>query len=115
MRTLALELAADMIRVNSVHPTAVDTDMIQNPATYELFAPDLPESERTKDVLAPRFQTLNVLPIPWVEPRRHLQRRALAGLRRGALRHRRHAAHRRGAMLTQVTRARPRAVTAASR
>ena len=68
MRTLALELAPDMIRVNSVHPTAVNTDMIQNPATYELFAPDLPEADRTRDALAPRFQELNVLPIPWVEP-----------------------------------------------
>ena len=68
MRTLALELAPDMIRVNSVHPTAVDTDMIQNSATYELFAPDLPAAERTKEVLSERFQTLNVLPIPWVEP-----------------------------------------------
>ena len=68
MRTLALELAADMIRVNSVHPTAVNTDMIQNSATYELFAPDLPEAERTKEALAPRFRELNVLPIPWVEP-----------------------------------------------
>ena len=67
MRTLALELAPDMIRVNSVHPTAVDTDMIQNSATYELFAADLPEAERTKENLAPRFQGLNVLPIPWVE------------------------------------------------
>jgi len=67
MRTLALELAPDMIRVNSVHPTAVDTDMIQNSATYALFAADLPEAERTKDALAPRFQGLNVLPIPWVE------------------------------------------------
>ena len=38
MRTLALELAPDMIRVNSVHPTTVNTDMIQNAATYELFA-----------------------------------------------------------------------------
>jgi (+)-trans-carveol dehydrogenase len=68
MRTAALELAKDNIRVNSVHPTAVDTDMIQNAATYELFAPDLPESERTRDVLAARFAALNVLPIPWVEP-----------------------------------------------
>ena len=66
-KTLALELAPDMIRVNSVHPTAVDTDMIQNSATYELFASDLPEPERTKDALAPRFGTLNLLPIPWVE------------------------------------------------
>src|ERR1700733_7289648 len=68
MRTLARELAPDMIRVNSVHPTAVDTDMIQNSATYELFASDLPEAERTKEVLAPRFGVMNLLPIPWVEP-----------------------------------------------
>ncbi len=68
MRTAALELAKDNIRVNSVHPTSVNTDMIQNSATYELFAPDLPEAERTKDVLASRFQAMNVLPIPWVEP-----------------------------------------------
>ncbi len=68
MRTLARELAPDMIRVNSVHPTTVNTGMIQNSATYELFASDLPEAERTQDALAPRFQGLNVLPIPWVEP-----------------------------------------------
>jgi SDR family mycofactocin-dependent oxidoreductase len=67
MRTLALELAPNMIRVNSVHPTSVDTDMIQNSATYALFAPDLPENERTKEALTARFQTLNALPIPWVE------------------------------------------------
>ena len=67
MRTLALELAPDMIRVNSVHPTAVDTDMIQNAATYELFAADLPEAERTREVVGARFAELNALPIPWVE------------------------------------------------
>ena len=67
MRTLAHELAPDMIRVNSVHPTAVDTGMIQNSATYELFAADLPEAERTREALAPRFGELNLLPIPWVE------------------------------------------------
>ena len=68
MKTLALELAPDFIRVNSVHPTNVDTDMIQNPGAYALFAPDLPEAERTKEAVAPRFQTMNALPIPWVEP-----------------------------------------------
>jgi SDR family mycofactocin-dependent oxidoreductase len=67
MRTLALELAPDFIRVNSVHPTTVDTDMVQNAATYALFAPDLPEDQRTKETLTSRFQALNVLPIPWVE------------------------------------------------
>jgi (+)-trans-carveol dehydrogenase len=69
MRTLANELAPDFIRVNSVHPTAVDTDMIQNAATYALFAPDLPEAERTREVAAERFGTLNLLPIPWVQAR----------------------------------------------
>jgi (+)-trans-carveol dehydrogenase len=68
MRTLALELAPDFIRVNSVNPTTVNTGMVQNAATYALFAPDLPAAERTKEALAPRFQGLNSLPIPWVEP-----------------------------------------------
>jgi (+)-trans-carveol dehydrogenase len=68
MRTLALELAPDMIRVNALAPTTVNTDMIHNSATYELFAPDLPAAERTREALAPRFQDLNALPIPWVEP-----------------------------------------------
>ena len=67
MKTLALELAPDFIRVNSVHPTSVDTDMIQNAATYALFAPDLTEDQRTKESLADRFGAMNVLPIPWVE------------------------------------------------
>ena len=69
MKTLALELAPEFIRVNSVHPTSVNTDMIQNAATYELFAPDLAPEQRTKEVLGERFQTLNALPINWVEPR----------------------------------------------
>jgi (+)-trans-carveol dehydrogenase len=68
MRTLALELAPDFIRVNSVHPTSVDTDMIQNDSLYALFAPDLPVEERTRETLGGRFQALNALPIPWVEP-----------------------------------------------
>ena len=42
--------------------------MIQNSATYELFAPDLPEVERTREVVGARFQELNALRIPWVEP-----------------------------------------------
>ncbi|WP_136707402.1 mycofactocin-coupled SDR family oxidoreductase [Agromyces sp. H66] len=67
MRTLALELAPDMIRVNSVHPTSVDTDMIQNETMYELFAPDLEPQQRTREALGERFTTLNALPIPWVE------------------------------------------------
>jgi (+)-trans-carveol dehydrogenase len=65
MRTLALELANDMIRVNSIHPTQVDTDMIQNEATYRLFRPDL--EHPTREDFAPASQSVNALPIPWVE------------------------------------------------
>jgi (+)-trans-carveol dehydrogenase len=65
MRTLALELAPDMIRVNSIHPTQVDTPMIMNEATYKLFAPQL--ENPTREDFAPASQATNALPIPWVE------------------------------------------------
>ncbi len=45
----------------------VDNDMVQNAAMYALFAPDLAEHDRTRERLAERFQTINALPIPWVE------------------------------------------------
>lgn len=66
MRTLANEFAHASIRVNSVHPTGVDTVMIQNEKTWGLFAPDDPAPSREK--AAPIFQSTNALPVPWVEP-----------------------------------------------
>jgi SDR family mycofactocin-dependent oxidoreductase len=66
MRTLALELAPDMIRVNSVHPTSVNTPMIHNDATYRLFAPDL--ENPTREQVGERFLGMNALPVSWVEP-----------------------------------------------
>jgi (+)-trans-carveol dehydrogenase/(-)-trans-carveol dehydrogenase len=66
MRTLANELARHMIRVNSVHPTQVDTPMIMNEATFSLFLPDM--EHPTRDDFAPASQATNMLPIPWVEP-----------------------------------------------
>jgi (+)-trans-carveol dehydrogenase len=68
MRTLALELAPHMIRVNSLHPTTVDTDMIQNQAMRDLFAPDLEPADRTPANIEPRFVAMNAIPIPWVQP-----------------------------------------------
>jgi (+)-trans-carveol dehydrogenase/(-)-trans-carveol dehydrogenase len=65
MRTLALELAPQFIRVNSIHPTQVDTPMIQNEATYRLFRPDLDHPTRAD--FEPASQVVNVLPIPWVD------------------------------------------------
>jgi SDR family mycofactocin-dependent oxidoreductase len=66
MRTLALELAPHSIRVNSVHPTSVNTDMIQNEVTYKLFRPDL--EHPTRDDAGEAFRSLNALPVRWVEP-----------------------------------------------
>jgi SDR family mycofactocin-dependent oxidoreductase len=66
MRTLALELAPHSIRVNTVHPTGVATDMILNQATFKLFLPDV--ESPTREQAAEIFQSTNALPIPWVEP-----------------------------------------------
>jgi SDR family mycofactocin-dependent oxidoreductase len=66
MRTLANEFAQHSIRVNTVHPTGVDTVMIQNPKTWGLFNPDDPAPSRA--AAAPIFQSTNALPVPWVEP-----------------------------------------------
>ena len=66
MRSLAIELAPDMIRVNTVHPGSVDTEMIHNQATYHLFIPDHPD-EITRDEVASVFQMQNALPIHWLE------------------------------------------------
>lgn len=66
MRTMALELAPDSIRVNSIHPTQVDTPMIMNAATWKLFDPEGPNPSR--ESFAPVSQSMNALPIPWVEP-----------------------------------------------
>ncbi|SDF85848.1 mycofactocin-coupled SDR family oxidoreductase [Klenkia brasiliensis] len=68
MKTFANEFAPDMIRVNSVHPTSVNTDMIHNEFTYGLFRPDKPASEVTREEAGESFKTLNALPIEWVEP-----------------------------------------------
>ncbi|MFG1927367.1 mycofactocin-coupled SDR family oxidoreductase [Cryptosporangium sp. NPDC048952] len=66
MKTLALELAEHNIRVNSVHPTGVATNMILNETTFKLFLPD--EEHPTQEQAAPVFQSTNALPVPWVEP-----------------------------------------------
>src|ERR1700753_2859607 len=64
MRTLALQLGPYNIRVNTVNPTNVNTDMIQNEDLYRLFNPDAPSKEAFERVA----ETMQALPIPWVEP-----------------------------------------------
>lgn len=65
MRSLAVELAPHDIRVNSVHPTTVNTPMINNPAIYKLFFPDADGC--TEEHARARFVHMNGLRVPWVE------------------------------------------------
>lgn len=46
MKVLAVELAQHHIRVNTVHPTTVDTPMIDNPAVRSLFVPQVQDPSR---------------------------------------------------------------------
>ncbi|MEU6642830.1 mycofactocin-coupled SDR family oxidoreductase [Saccharomonospora sp. NPDC046836] len=61
MKVMAKELAPHSIRVNTIHPTTVATDMILNDATYQLFRPDLDHPTRADFEEAAR--TLNRLPV----------------------------------------------------
>jgi (+)-trans-carveol dehydrogenase len=66
MRTFAVELGAQNVRVNSVHPTNVNTPLFMNEGTMKLFRPDLenPGPDDMKVV----GQLMHTLPIGWVEP-----------------------------------------------
>jgi (+)-trans-carveol dehydrogenase len=66
MRTFAVELGAQNIRVNTVCPTNVNTPLFMNDGTMRLFRPDLenPGPDDMKVV----GQMMHTLPIGWVEP-----------------------------------------------
>ncbi|WP_281253067.1 mycofactocin-coupled SDR family oxidoreductase [Mycobacterium terramassiliense] len=65
MRAFAVELGQHMIRVNSVHPSQVNTPMTMNDVTFRLFRPDL--ENPGPDDFAPFSQMTHTLPVPWVE------------------------------------------------
>ncbi len=66
MRTFAVELGQHMIRVNSAHPTNVNTPLFMNKPTMKLFRPDL-ENPGPDDLKA-IAQMMHTLPVGWVEP-----------------------------------------------
>ena len=66
MKALALELSPEMIRVNAIAPTTVNTEMVRNEQIWRAFRPDL-ENPTEEDVI-PGFISINALPVPWVEP-----------------------------------------------
>jgi SDR family mycofactocin-dependent oxidoreductase len=64
MRTLAVELAPHNIRVNSVHPGAVDTPMVANPPSWKLFTG---VDGGTRDEAAQIMTGMNALRVPWLD------------------------------------------------
>ena len=66
MHDLARELAPRQIRANVIHPTNVNTDMLQSEPMYRSFRPDL--EHPTREDATPAFYVQQAMPIPWVEP-----------------------------------------------
>ena len=70
MQGLAVEFGSQMIRVNTIHPTTVDTPMIRNQTHYDLFSsatgagPDADGEQLMKAALTAD----NLIPVPWVDP-----------------------------------------------
>ncbi|PXX71488.1 SDR family mycofactocin-dependent oxidoreductase [Nocardia tenerifensis] len=62
----ATVLAPSGTRINAVHPTNVDTDMLQNEAMYKVFRPDLEHPKR--EDAEPVFPMVQAMPIPYVQP-----------------------------------------------
>ncbi|MFR9801914.1 mycofactocin-coupled SDR family oxidoreductase [Pseudonocardia sp. RS010] len=64
-KSLAHELAEHRIRVNTVHPTNVETHMLDNMMVRKAFRPDLeaPTFEEAKEV----YSVPNIWPMPWVQ------------------------------------------------
>lgn len=64
--TLAAKLAPKSIRVNAIHPSNCNTDMLQSDPMYKTFRPDL--ANPTADEAVAGFRSMQAMPIPWVDP-----------------------------------------------
>lgn len=63
---LAVKLAPKSIRVNAVHPTNCNTDMLQSEPMYKTFRPDLPNP--TVEEAFEGFRAFQAMPVAWVDP-----------------------------------------------
>lgn len=63
---LSVVLGPKKIRVNAVHPTNCNTDMLNSEVMYRQFRPDL-ESPTLEDAL-PVFPVMSVMGVPYIEP-----------------------------------------------
>jgi NAD(P)-dependent dehydrogenase (short-subunit alcohol dehydrogenase family) len=59
------ELSPQGVRVNSIHPSQVDTPMIMHESMFRLFRPELDDPGR--DDIVDISTNLHTIPIPWVE------------------------------------------------
>ncbi|MBV9639433.1 MAG: mycofactocin-coupled SDR family oxidoreductase [Mycobacteriaceae bacterium] len=62
----ALALAPKYIRMNAIHPTNCNTDMLHSPPMYRAFRPDLQHPSREDAEVV--FPVIQGMPIPYVEP-----------------------------------------------
>jgi len=65
MRVLAKELAPQKVRVNSIHPTTVMTEMVLNDSIYRLFRPDL--ESPTREDFEEASRDINALPVAGID------------------------------------------------
>jgi SDR family mycofactocin-dependent oxidoreductase len=63
---MALHLAPHSVRVNCIHPTNVNTHLLQNKEMHSLFRPDL--EVVTLEDFEPASRYWQALPISWLEP-----------------------------------------------
>jgi SDR family mycofactocin-dependent oxidoreductase len=66
MHELARNLAPRGIRVNAVHPTNVNTDMLHSEPMYRSFRPDLESPTRRDAEMA--FPVQQAMKVPYIEP-----------------------------------------------
>ncbi|HEX4244221.1 MAG TPA: mycofactocin-coupled SDR family oxidoreductase [Acidimicrobiales bacterium] len=66
VEVLALQLASSMIRMNGIHPTNCDTDLLHNIDVYRAFRPDL-ENPKREDVMG-SLPLMQAMPIPFIDP-----------------------------------------------
>jgi NAD(P)-dependent dehydrogenase (short-subunit alcohol dehydrogenase family) len=66
VEVLATQLAPHMIRMNGIHPTNCDTQLLHNEDVYKAFRPDIPHPTREDAMLA--FPAMQAMPIPFIDP-----------------------------------------------
>jgi SDR family mycofactocin-dependent oxidoreductase len=66
VEALALQLAPHMVRLNAIHPTNCDTQLLHNEDVYRAFRPDL--EHPTREDAMPAFPAMQAMPIPFIDP-----------------------------------------------